>query len=300
MTMPVVNELDNIYCIDTLLNNEKNAVCSYIVESEKVCIVDCGPTAAEREILSAIEELGIRRNDVKFIAVTHIHLDHGGGAGRLLKHFPNARVLVHPKGVEHLINPSKLWKSAKSVLGEVADIYQLPEPCEKSRVVVVDDNQTVDLGDCLIKVVHTPGHAPHHVSFYLVESDVLFTGDSAGMYHEGMIVPTTPPPFDFKKSLESIEKMVKLNPKTIAFTHFGFGEGKELHKVYRKTVDWVEIAKSVVEEDGSVEDLRDRIIEQDAEFGELLKLFRNSKIVGMSYMLGLWGLMDCVKRMGGG
>lgn len=294
--MPIVDKLKNIYCVDTILNNEKNAICSYIVDSEKVCIVDCGPTAAEKEIIDAIDELGIKKDEVEYIAVTHIHLDHGGGSGRLLKHFPNAKVLVHPKGFGHLINPSKLWKAAKSVLGDVADIYQAPEPCDKSRVIVVEDNRTIDLGDCRIKAVHTPGHSPHHISFYMEEDRVLFSGDSAGMYYKGLIVPTTPPPFNFEKSLESIEKMIKLNPKTIAFTHFGFGEnGKLLEKVYRKTIEWVEMAKIVVESGGKVEELYNKAVKQDADFRRLLELFKNSKIVKTSYMLGFQGLIDYVK-----
>ena len=291
----IVDKVANVYCIDTMINNEKDAVCCYIINSEKACIVDCGSTSTANEILNAIDELGISRDDVRYIAVTHIHLDHGGGAGRLLKYFKNAKVLVHPKGFKHLINPLKLWNAAKSLLGDIAEIYQAPEPCEESKILAVKDMQTIDLGDCKLMALHTPGHAVHHVSFYLSKHKTLFTGDSAGMQYNGMIVPTTPPPFDFNESLKSLEKMMELNPKIIAFTHFGFGKSELLKKVYKKIVEWVDIAKEVVSKGGDAMDLQNKILELDSEFRELLNLYKNSRIVKESYMLGFLGLIKYVK-----
>jgi len=298
MTMPVVDEFDNIYCIDTMLNNEKDSICSYIIDSEKACIVDCGPTAAEGAILDTLDELEIKGDKVEYIAITHIHLDHGGGAGKLLRHFPNAKVLVHPKGFEHLINPLKLWEAAKNALGEVADIYKAPEPCDKSRIIVVEDNQAFDLGNYKIRTIYTPGHAAHHIAFYIEELSMLFPGDSAGMYYMGSIVPTTPPPFNFEKALKSLEKLIALNPETIAFTHFGFAKNCELlRRVHSKTVEWIEMAKEVIESGGGIEELYKKIAEEDKDFEKLVELFKNSKITSKSYILGIYGLVDYVKRI---
>lgn len=289
------SKLKNVHCVDTLVNNEKNAVCSYIISSEKVCIVDCGPTAAVDELIRSMEDLGIEKREVEFVAITHVHLDHGGGVGSLLKHLKNARVLVHPAGFKHLIDPSKLWIAAKKVLGDLAEIYQAPEPCEKVRVMAIEDGQKIDLGDCTIRAIHTPGHAQHHATFYLEDEKVMFTGDSAGMYYDGIVIPTTPPPFDFEKSLDSINKMMQLKPEILAFTHFGFGSGNLLQLVYKKTIEWVRIAEEVVAENGDSNELYQKVRERDSEFRKILDIFKDSYIARKSYMLGFEGLINYVK-----
>ncbi len=176
----------------------RNLICSYVIDGEKPFLVESGPTSSIPKLLS-----GLRRTcmlnfeDVEYVAVTHVHLDHGGGAGTLLKSLPNAKVIVHPRGLPHLVDPERLWPSSQSVLGFISEIFGKPEPVPKDRIIPVTEG-TFDLAEgAKLTVIETLGHASHNLSFHESFNGGVFPGDAAGTYlpEFDVVVPTTPPPF---------------------------------------------------------------------------------------------------------
>ncbi len=292
--MKIHDVMDNVYCIDTMVNGEKEVVASFILDFEKVAIVETGPRCVAKSILDALNEIGIKREKVRYIALTHIHLDHGGGAGTLIKELPNAVILVHPRGVKHIIDPAKLWTASQSVLGDLAEIYQPPEPVPASRVFGVDDMQKISLGNDDLVAIHTPGHASHHIVFHLRNLNMLFTGDHAGIYRNGWIAPTTPPPFYFEETLKSFEKLKSLKPRNLGFTHFGFADN-ELERAEKKIIEWAKIAEDVIRNGGGVEDLHAKLYEIDKDFVNILKYYKHSKIIQEAFRVGLAGLIEAVR-----
>ena len=201
----------------------RNLICSYILDGEKPLLVESGPTSSIPKLLSGLEELHIKPQDVEYVAVTHIHLDHGGGAGTLLKHLPNAKVIVHPRGMPHLIDPERLWPSSQSVLGFISGVFGKPEPVPKDRIITTTEG-TFDLAEgAKLTVVETLGHASHNLSFHESFNGGVFPGDAAGTYipEFNVVVPTTPPPFRLDIALASLDKLISLNPTVLYFSHFG-------------------------------------------------------------------------------
>ena len=162
---------DYIFMIDLKPANIEQFIGSYILKGEKTAIIECGPTSSIENLLKGLDKLKINREDINYVMVSHIHLDHGGGAGALLKHLPNAKLIVHPRGIPHLANPQKLWMQARQVLGKIAEIYGEPFSVPVERMVPAKDGMNVDLGNGIeIRVIETLGHASHHVSCLLYTS----------------------------------------------------------------------------------------------------------------------------------
>jgi glyoxylase-like metal-dependent hydrolase (beta-lactamase superfamily II) len=200
----------NLYQVELDTGGINQLICSYIISGPKPILIESGPTNSISNLLSGIKELGIKTEAIQYLAITHIHLDHGGGAGTLLKHLPNAKVLVHPRGVPHLIDPERLWPSSQSVLGYVSEVFGKPEPVHKDRVVPITEG-SIELGDSEeFKITETLGHASHHLSFKETYNGGVFTGDAAGTYMPKykVVVPTTPPPFILEPALASLDKLI--------------------------------------------------------------------------------------------
>ncbi|MCJ7634463.1 MBL fold metallo-hydrolase [Candidatus Bathyarchaeota archaeon] len=215
-------------------------------------------------------------DDVEFIAITHVHLDHGGGVGTLLKSLPNAKVIVHPRGMPHLIDPERLWSSSRKVLGFVSDIFGKPEPVPKDRVIPVTEG-SFDLGcGAKLTVFETIGHASHNLSFQESFNGGVFPGDAAGTYlpEFDVVVPTTPPPFYLDAALASLDKLISLKPTVLYFSHFGKAlNAKQRLEDYKIQLQlWAEIAEEGVKKNWSLEQIRDRIIVEDKVMG-LIKDF---------------------------
>lgn len=213
----------NLYQVELETGGFKNLICSYILKGDKIFLVESGPTSSVPRLIEGLKELDIPLESVKYVAVTHVHLDHGGGAGTLLKSLPNASVIVHPRGVSHLVDPTRLWESAQSVLGYVSDIFGKPEPVPKERIIPMTEG-SFDLGSgAKLTVTETVGHASHNLSFLESFNNGLFPGDAAGTYFPefDLVMPTTPPPFRLDCALASLDKLISLDPAVLYYSHFG-------------------------------------------------------------------------------
>ncbi len=270
-------------------------IAAYLVETEKPVLIETGPMSAAEKLLDQLEALGVRP---EAIVVTHIHLDHAGAAGYVAERL-NARILVHPRGAKHLVNPSKLWNASRNVLGSIAEVYGEPRPAPEELVVPVEDGFKFDIGGDRLLIVHTPGHASHHMSIFLEGSEVLFTGDSAGVSievsGERIRIPTTPPPLRPDLYLESLDKMIRLMPEQVAPTHYGFDplpgvDYLERHKAEMR--EWLDatrrlVLKGITDPDEAA-DMLAEILPEAAKIAEL-----DNPIVSTTfYYSTVWGMID--------
>ena len=266
--MKITKIENNIYLLDVETAGIKNFIASYIVKSKKTAIIETGPTSSVHNLLSGLKELNIKPEEIAYVAVSHIHLDHGGGVGTLLNFLPEAKVIVHQRGAPHLVNPEKLWQQSLEVLGSIAEMYGKPEPVSEERIIVPKDGSTFDLGNSVeLKVVETLGHASHHLSYYTPFTNGIFPGDAAGIYLNeiGVIVPTTPPPFRLDIALASLDKLIKWKPKVLYYSHFGKAHNavEKLQTYVRQIKLWAKIAEQEIQSGKDMKAIRQKIVEND-------------------------------------
>ena len=244
---------ENIYLIDTEEGSIPRLTAAYLVNEGRKALIDAGCPNSASTILKGIQRLGVDPKEVSYIIVTHIHLDHAGGAGTLVKEMPYAKVLVHPRGAKHLTDPTKLISSAMQVLSpEEMERYGLMNPVNPENVEVVDDNAVIELSSQQrLKVVYTPGHAHHHLSLYEERNKGLFAGDAIGEYvaeAQFLFVDTPAPSFDLTLALESIEKVKQLPLEILYFGHFGVSRKVEeiLRVAQDKLKTWGEVIRQAM------------------------------------------------------
>jgi glyoxylase-like metal-dependent hydrolase (beta-lactamase superfamily II) len=220
-----------IHTIDTGFVRPRMDAAYLIVESGRGAFVDCGTSHAAGHLLQALREAGLTPDQVDWLIVTHVHLDHGGGAGELLARLPNARLLVHPRGARHMIDPSQLWAGASAVYGAAVmeATYGKLRPVPAERVVQATDGYVAQLSGRPLRCLDTPGHARHHLCVHDERANVCFTGDTFGLsYREldtdqgAFVLPTTTPvQFDPDALHASIDRLVALQPTAMYLTHYG-------------------------------------------------------------------------------
>jgi glyoxylase-like metal-dependent hydrolase (beta-lactamase superfamily II) len=291
----------NLYQVDLETGGLKNLICSYIIKGKKTLIVESGPTNSVPKLLSGLQELKVNLEDVKFVAVTHVHLDHGGGAGSLLKFLPNAKVIVHPRGMPHLIDPERLWPSSQSVLGFVSEIFGKPEPVPKERIIQITEGSfDLDNGGKLT-VVETLGHASHNLSFHESFNGGVFPGDAAGAYlpEHDVVTPATPFPFHLGAALASLDKLISLNPTVLYYSHFGKANNaiRRLEDYKLQLQLWAKIVEDGVSKNQSFEEIRDRIIADDPIMHRLVGFLKSNKIYSQIVLQNcVEGFIDYAKR----
>lgn len=257
----------NLFMVELETGGLANLICSYVIKGKKPLLVEAGPTSSVPNLILGLKELQIKPEEVEYVAITHVHLDHGGGAGTLLKYLPNAKVLVHPRGMPYLVDPERLWPSSQAVLGFISKVFGKPEPVPKERIVPVTEG-TFDLGfGGRLTVLETLGHASHNLSFHESFNNGVFPGDAAGTYipEFDVVVPTTPPPFHLEAALASLDKLISLNPTVLYFSHFGKAtDAVQRLKDYKAQLQlWADIAEDGVRKNQSLEHIRDRIVSED-------------------------------------
>lgn len=221
----------DVSIIDTFDLGKKQRTGSYVLFGEELTLIETSASPSIPYVLKGLDELGIDPADIKNIIVTHVHLDHAGGAGLLLKSCPNATVIVHPRGERHLADPTKLILGAKAVYGEKFDeLYDPILPIPKDRLVTKEHGETLTIGENrTLTFLDTPGHAKHHFSIHDSLSNGIFTGDTIGVFYpqllendiEFILPSTSPNQFDPRAMLQSLEKIETLNVDRIYFGHYG-------------------------------------------------------------------------------
>ncbi|MDP2729802.1 MAG: MBL fold metallo-hydrolase [Dehalococcoidales bacterium] len=187
----------------------------YFIAGEQPILVESGPFVAIPFVIDAIQQLGYNPSQLSYIILTHIHLDHAGGAGTLTQQFPNVQVLVHPEGVRHLIEPSRLIAGTRQAYGKrFEDDYGPILPVPERQVRAAADGEVVRLGDKKLKIIYTPSHATHHMCIYdESKSQGLFSGDSLSHSLSSITTPTNG--FDLDTTLESLDRLSQLEAKII-------------------------------------------------------------------------------------
>lgn len=201
-----------------------NAV--YLIGGSEPTLVEAGPGADLPVVLAALEALGVDAGGLAHIVVTHVHVDHAGGAGALIRHFPHATLWVHEHGARHMVDPSRLLASTARTYGpdRMEAFFGRTEPVPRDRLRSVVDGSEIDLGDRTLRIIHTPGHASHHVAIHDDESGAVFTGEAIGSYLPWgpAFRPALPPPeVDVEQALASIDRIAALAPTKLLTSHFG-------------------------------------------------------------------------------
>ncbi|MBI2870025.1 MAG: MBL fold metallo-hydrolase [Chloroflexi bacterium] len=249
---------------------------AYLLHGEKSAIVDVGPRSAIPSLVGLLPSAGVSPGQVGYIILTHIHIDHAGGAGTALKALSRARVIAHPRARPHLVEPSSLWRASLQTLGELAARYGEIEPVPAERLIDASDGMKIDLGGGLVLEVYlTPGHAPHHLSVFDRAESVLLAGETAGVCLDGKAIRlATPPPFYLEEALASIDKLIALEPARLCYGHFGCypdGAGR-LGLMRRKIVQWYEIVGTAARDNAGPERIFDLLREHDRGLDYLKEL----------------------------
>jgi glyoxylase-like metal-dependent hydrolase (beta-lactamase superfamily II) len=237
-----------VNAIDADFHREHMAAC-YMVEAEsEVAFIEVGTNSSTPRLMKVLENRGWKPEDVTYVIVTHVHLDHAGGSGSLMQLLPNATFLVHPYGARHMIDPTKLEAGSRAVYGdEMFDrIYGKLIPVEEHRVRIMEDGDEVTLGNRQLRFMDTPGHARHHFCVYDSLTNGWFTGDTFGLsYREfdtengAFLLPTTTPiQFDPEPLKASVRKLVANEPQFMYLTHYGrVSDVQRLSRVMIEGVD---------------------------------------------------------------
>jgi glyoxylase-like metal-dependent hydrolase (beta-lactamase superfamily II) len=224
---PDITDLgQDVYQIDTRMAGYEGITAGYLIRSSRPCLVETGTSTSAPVVGAALASLGIGPEDLATVVVTHIHLDHAGGAGDIAAAYPRARIVVHEKGARHLADPSRLMASARMVYGDALDVlFGELAPVPADRLVTLGEVGSVDLGDGrALESYYSPGHARHHVGLLDSANGDLYVGDAAGVYipETGDLRPATPPPdFDLEVALGSLAKFGDLAPARLLFSHYG-------------------------------------------------------------------------------
>ncbi len=228
MTIKRISE--NLYLIPLNLPREgfHHFICAWVYSyDDDVILVDPGPRSTIPVLLKALEEMKVGHID--YILLTHIHLDHAGGLGLLLRHYPEAKTICHRKGISHLVEPAKLWEASKKVLGDIADLYGELDPVPEADL---DFRSNILAGNITITVYETLGHAPHHLSYKI--GDILFAGEALGIFYpmgkDTYLRIASPPGFDIRDYKKSLGILKNLNIASLCFGHYGISY--EIEKIF--------------------------------------------------------------------
>ena len=205
------------FMIDTVGLGNPSTVAVYVVKGgRKTAVIDCGYASSYGNVMQGLRQLGIEPSRVDYLIPTHVHLDHAGATGHLLRHMPRAKVVAHERAAPHLIDPTRLVESATGLFGEkLVQMYGRPLPVDKGRIVAVGEESHIDLGGASLTTLYAPGHASHQICVIFEEEHLLFSADAVGMVFPSFptLLPTTPPPsFDPVKLVHTLEMMRQTDP----------------------------------------------------------------------------------------
>ena len=231
--------------IDLEYLGSPKVIAACLVEGQgSVAIVDPGPASAVATLRSKLDQLGLGVKGIDTILLTHIHLDHAGATGTLVRENPRMRVCVHERGASHMIDPAKLLESARRLYGDQMDrLWGEFLPVPAANVCALAGGETLSIGGRQLEVVYTPGHASHHVSYFDTAMGLAFVGDTAGIRiaNAQIILPITPPPdIDLEAWTESWQRIRERRPERLFLTHFGAADhiGEHLEELRERLEEW--------------------------------------------------------------
>ncbi len=254
---PYHDSVHGITTIDAQYIKPGIASLQLVVENGHAAFIDTGTTRSLPFVQDVLAAKGIVNTDVDYVIPTHVHLDHAGGAGAMMRAFPNATLIIHPNGASHMVDPGRLWQGTLGVYGEkVADeLYGEVIPVDAQRILVADDNFELDFHGRELRFLDTPGHARHHFCVIDTAHHVIFSGDTMGVslrMFDGpngpFVFPTSSPvQFEPEKLHASIDRLMATDPRHIFVTHFGRIEASRqiADSLHRQIDGYVSIAKGL-------------------------------------------------------
>lgn len=282
----MAEETGALSLIDTLLGGEPEVISAVFVPGPQPAIIDVGAQTSADIVADALADLGLGPSDLAWIVLTHVHLDHCGATGDVARRFPSARVVVHRRGVRHLINPGRLVEASAAVYGRLAPLYGGLAPVPEERILEAPDGHHVDIGGGRrLRMIETLGHARHHMSVLDEESGAVMAGDALGVRFPGAgPYPATPPPdIDIDRWLASVDRIAELRPTQAFLGHFGPvpDPGAHIAQFRAQLVAFDQAARSTLPEPSS-----DRVGE------ELHKLLPIEREVGQEMALERWRRLE--------
>lgn len=249
--MKTIEEHGNgIFSYDLMQNNFPMKSSGFIIHDQNTILIESGMAPSMGQIKKALEYLNIPIHTLKTLVLTHIHIDHAGGAGVLAEAFPDIQIMVHPAAVRHLVDPEYLIENTQKYFKEdIRKAYAPILPIEESRMIAISDGDKVKINEHrALDVLETPGHAFHHLSLFDTSSRSLFMGDVGGVFYRNLkeatgvelCLPNTgPPQFDPGSTIESVRKFLDLDPLQIFYTHYGKGPSPQ--KALTQTLEWLKM-----------------------------------------------------------
>lgn len=303
-----------ISVVDTGFQRQELAAAYLVVEDGRAAFIDTGPNSAVPRLLAALTHAGLAPDAVDWLIVTHVHLDHAGGAGALLRQLPRARLVVHPRGARHLVEPARLMAGVRAVYGDevAARDYGELVPVPPQRVLTSDDGMVLHLGARPLRFFDTPGHARHHHCIWDEASRGWFAGDTLGIAYPEFRTPgghyalpsTTPTQFDPPALQRTVARLLDVGPEVAYLTHYGAVGGLAAHAemVLRQADRMVELARAVLgAADGPARlrrELGELYLEELRAAGVVLPTARCRELLALDIELNAQGL-EALQREGG-
>jgi glyoxylase-like metal-dependent hydrolase (beta-lactamase superfamily II) len=223
-TLKIETIAASLYRLEVRSPRARYIFAVYLLDEGGGVLLEPGPASIIPSILEGMKQLGMK--GLSYIIPTHIHMDHGGGSGALAALFPQAKVVVHPRGLKHMLDPSRLIEGTRKAYGDnFESLYDAILPVPESQLVVPEDGETLNLDGRGLQIVYTPGHAPHQIAIFDKKTSGLFCGEALGiplLGKEGFALPAiSVPDFNPDLYLETIEKLKKLTPRALYYSHQG-------------------------------------------------------------------------------
>jgi len=299
------NGMNHFSTIDLNWTGRPQSIASLLIQSEDTsALIDPGPESTLETLREALLSRGLSFASLDSLLLTHIHLDHAGATGSIVRENPNLKVYVHEFGATHMVDPSRLLASAGRLYGaDLKTLYGECLPVPENNLRPLEGGETISVGQRKLDVFHTPGHASHHVAFWDPASRVAFVGDSAGIRIEGKpyLLPATPPPdIDLELWNASLDTIASWNPERLFLTHFGYIDNPGEHiRLYRERLrDWAALTERLLHSTESPEAGERRFIEEISREvrgvlpAEPAELYIFNGGLGLSWR----GLVRCLKK----